>query len=309
MRFVAAALLIACVASFITLLPRSASADGGFGLTITPEELEWGDKVRIEGYDWFDGDLTISVRFVERRQPDHFYVPPIAPGDFSFERVLRFEGIDGLPDEPTPGWVEVTVQVGSGVVRRSHVITVDGRRPDDAAFIGGRIDYGELPLEGLYVVWVPLNDSGAYEFAWTNRGEAYRTTYLTPGDWFVGLFDLEGHAHAAGPGVFAVTGYSEEIGADVTLAGRLVHVAPGETVDGVDFTLAPGPAPASEATRVPQPPADPTPTSLALTVAAERERAKQTSNGWLAPALLGAGGGLLAASVGTLHLAGRRRRR
>ena len=88
---------------------------------------------------------------------------------------------------------------------------------------------------------------------------------------------------------------------------RIVTVEPGQPLEGIDFTIAAGPAAADEAIRVgampTQPPADEairvdaTPTEvLALAASAQAvPTSAATSNGWLGPALLGTAGGLLLA--------------
>ncbi len=294
---------VALLVLITSLAPIAVEADGGFVLSIEPEELEWGQSVQLEGTYWPEGDVEISARFLnERFQPDGADIPPVPPGDFSFDTLLRFEEVAGLPDRPTPGWVEITVHVGRIEMHRSLVVIADGGRPPDAGYVSGRIDHGQLSMSGIYVVWAPADEQGAYAFNWSD-GNDYHTDYLGPGEWFVGLYDLQGKAHAIGGDVFAITAYSNELGSDVTLTGRLVTVRPGEPLGGVNFTLAEGPAPAAEATRI-SPAA--TPTSPASAVGSARDASG--SSGWLALALLGVGGGFLVAAAGTVRWVARRRR-
>ena len=287
--------------------PGAAQADGGFGLLIEPEELEWGQSVRLEGSAWPKGDVQISARFLsERFQPDGSDIPPIAPGDFSFQQVIAFDDIAALPLEPTPGWVEITVLVGEVKMHRSLVVVADDRRPPDAAYISGRVHNLPSPSSSVVIVWSAVGDSAAHAFTWvvTESGQ-YETDYISEGEWFVALYALDEQRYAGDRDLTAITAYSEELDRYITLTGRVVTVRPGEAVEAVDFTLVEGPAPAAEATRIAPPP---TSTALAPTVAAAREMSASSSNGWLAPALLGVGSGLLLAVVGTMRLAAWRRR-
>ena len=299
-------LIFASLTLVISFWSGAAQADGGYFLSFEPEELEWGQSVRLEGGAWPEGDVQISARFLDERfQPDGSDIAPVAPGDFSFERVIAFEDIAALPQQPAPGWVEITVLVGSNEVHRSLVVTAEGRRPPDAAYISGRVHNLPSPPPSLVIIWVPVGDSSAYQFTWVEGGQ-YETAYIAEGEWFVALYALDEQSHAGDPDLTAITAYSKELGKDITFTGRVVTTGPGEAVEGVDFTLAEGPAPAAEATRIPR---QPTPTSAAPspTVAPAPEMSESSANGWLAPALLGSGSGLLLATVGTMRLSARRR--
>ena len=304
-------LIIASLALVLSFWPGAAQAKGGFILSVEPEELEWGQSLRLEGSDWPEGDVQILARFFnERFRPDGADISAefsgdVAPGDFSFERVIAFDDIAALPQQPAPGWIEITVLVGDNEVHRSLVVTADGRRPPDAAYISGRVHNMPSPTSSIFVIWSPVDDPSAYDFRGVPGSGEYRIDYLPEGEWFVGIYDLNEQRHAADRDLTAITAYSKELGKFITLTGRLVTAQPGEAVEGVDFTLVEGPAPAAEATRIAPPP---TSTALAPTVAAAREMSASSSNGWLAPALLGVGSGLLLAVVGTMRLAAWRRR-
>ncbi len=307
------ALIVASLTLVLSSWPGAAQAKGGFSLLVEPEELEWGQSVRLEGSDWPEGDVQISARFYnERFRPDGADITAefsgdVAPGDFSFERVIAFDDIAGLPQQPTPGWIEVTVLVGINEMHRSLVITADGRRPSDAAYISGLI-HNMSPASSLFVIWSPVDDPSAYAFKGVGgSGSGYRIEYLAEGEWFVGLYDLNGQRHAAGTDLIAITAYSKELGKNITFTGRVVTARPGEAIEGFDFTLVEGPAPAAEATTIAPQRALTTATPAPTWAPPAPEMSSSSSDGWLAPALLGVGSGLLLAMVGTMRIAGRRR--
>lgn len=299
-----AVLIVASLALVISFWPGAAQADGGFSLLVEPEELEWGQPIRLEGSYWPEGDVQVSARFLtERFQPDGANIPPVAPGDFSFERAIDFDDIAALPQQPAPGWAEITVLVGDIDIHRSIVVTADGRRPPDAARISGRVHNLPSPAPSLVIIWAPVGDSGAYDFTWVTDGQ-YETGYIAEGEWFVALYALDEQHHAGDRDLTAITAYSERQEKEITFTGRVVTANPGQAVEAVDFTLVEGPAPIAEATRIPR---APTPTSLAAPAVEAPEPSASNSNGWLGPTLLGIGGGLLVAWVGTIRLVGRRR--
>ena len=300
-------LIVASLTLVMSFWPGAAQADGGYVLSVEPEELEWGRPVRLEGSAWPEGDVQISARFFkERFQPDGWDISSATRGDFSFQRVIAFDDISALPQRPAPGWVEITVLVGSNEVHRSIVITADGRRPPDAGYISGAVHNLPPPPRSFFIIWAPIDDSAAYNFVGVPDSGQYETLYISEGEWFVGLYDLSEQRHAADPDLTAITAYSKELGKFITLTGRVVTAGPGEAVDGVDFTVVEGPAPAAEATRIARP-RSPTSAAPAPTVAPAREMSASSSAGWLAPTLLGVGSGLLLAVVGTMRLAARRR--
>ena len=300
-------LIIASLALVLSFWPGAAQADGSFFLSVEPEELEWGQSVRLDGSAWPEGDVQISARFLsERFQPDGWDISSDARGDFSFQRVIAFDDISALPQQPAPGWIEITVLVGENEVHRSLVVTADGRRPPGAGYISGSVHDLPPPPRSFFIIWAPIDDSAAYNFVGVPDSGQYETLYISEGKWFVGLYDLSEQRHAAGPDLTTITAYSKELGKLITLTGRVVTAGPGEAVEGVDFTVVEGPAPVAEATRIARPPA-PTSVAPAPTVAPAPEMSASSSNGWLAPALLGGGSGLLLAVVGTMRLAAWRR--
>ena len=305
-------LIVASLTLVLSFWPGAAQAKGGFVLFIEPEEVEWGQSVRLEGSDWPEGVVQISARFYnERFRPDGADIASefsgdVAPGDFSFERVIAFDEITSLPQQPTPGWIEITVLVGVNEMHRSLVVTADGRRPPGAAYISGLV-HNMSPASSLFVIWSPVDDPSAYAFKGVAGSGGYRIDYLSEGEWFVGLYDLNGQRHAAGRDLIAITAYSKELGKNITFTGRVVTARPGEAIEDSDFTLVEGPAPAAQATKIASPRALTTATPAPTWAPPAQEMSSSSSDGWLAPALLGVGSGLLLAVVGTMRLAGRRR--
>ena len=293
----AIAATIAFLALFLAVSPRTADAKGGFGLSIEPEELQWGQPAQLKGSAWPEGMVEVSARFSPTRlRPDGAEIPPISPGDFSFESVLLFENVAGLPEQPAPGWIEFTVRVGEVEMWRSLLVIVDGRRPPDSAYLSGRVRDKPPPPSSIVIVWAPVDEPEAYRFTWTAEGGEYQTDYIAPGEWFVGLYDVSEKWHAADADLQAVTGYAKELSKEVTLMGRVVRVRPGQPLAGIDFTLAAGPAPASDAIRVVTP-TEPQPAAETSVQAAPGSSA--ISNGWLGPTLLGTATGLLLAFAAT----------
>ena len=319
MRLLAIAAPVVLLILFVSLSSRTVEAKSGFVLSVQPEELEWGGPVRWTGTDWPEGEVEVSARFSPSQiRPSGVAIPPIAPGDYSFDGTLLFENISGLPEQPTPGWIELTVRVGEVEIWRSLVVTVDGRRPPDAAYVSGRVHNLPSNPQSFVIVWAPVDDSAAYAFTFTSGD--YQTGHLPEGEWFVGLTDISEQWHASDADLQPVIGYSRELGRDVTLMRRMVTLGPGQALEGIDFTLAAGPAPAGEAIRVgatpTQPPANEairvgaTPTEAPAFVASAQAATTSaaTSNGWLGPTLLGTAGVLLLAVTATMRWRFRRPR-
>ena len=306
MRPLAIAAIAVSLILFVSLSSRTVEADGGFALSIEPEKLEWGESVRWAGTYFPEGKVEVSARFSPSRiRPDGAEIPPIAPGDYSFDGSLLFENVSGLPEQSTPGWVEFTVRVGEVEMWRSLVVTVDGRRPPDSAYVSGRVRNLPSPPGSFVIVWVPVDDPAVYAFTWTDESGEYQTDYIHEGEWFVWLYAVSGQWHAADADLQAVTGYSNQLSKDVTLMRRIVTVRPGQPLEGVDFTLAAGPAPADEAIRVGATPTE----APALEASAQAvPTSAASSNGWLGPVLLGTAGGLLLAVTATMRWRYRRPR-
>lgn len=288
-------LLVALLST--ALLPMaSASAKGDFTVEIKPEEVEWGGTVWLTGESArADRQFEVSPRFSTERpdggnvQPEStFLVTPGADGTFRVPFELP-SGIQSMPDDPQPGWLAFSIHelvggrftgdLGTTLI----VVTEDGRRPADAGFISGRVD-SLRPDANLYMVWSPVDDPGAYQYRGMFQVSTFRTDYLDDGEWFVGIYDVSGGWHAAGPELQAVTGYSRELSTEITLTGRTVTVRDGQPVRNVTFQLAPGPAPAEGAIVVGT--SEASPASPAGTSSAG-------SSGWLALTMLGAGGAAL----------------
>ena len=294
MRLLAITATVVFLTLFVSLSSGTVEAKGGFVLSIQPEELEWGEPVRWTGTDWPEGEVEVSARFSSSRiRPSGAKIRSIAPGDdFSFDGTLLFENVSGLPEQPTPGWIELTVRVGEVEMWRSLVVTVDGRRPPDAAYVSGRVRNLPSNPQSFVIVWAPVDDPAAYAFTFTDASGEYQTRHLSEGEWSVGLYDISEQWHASDADLQAVIGYSKELGRDVTLMGRIITVGPGQPLKGIDFTLAAGPALADGAIRVG---ATPTEAPSLVASAQAAPTSASISNGWLGPTLLGTAGVLLLA--------------
>ena len=246
MRLLAIAATVVFLILFVSLSSRTVEAAGGFVLSIEPEELEWGEPVRWSGTYWLEGKVEMSARFLPSRlRPDGAELPRIAPGDYSFDGILLFQNVSGLPEQPTVGWIEFTVRVGEVEMWRSLVVTVDGHRPPDSAYMSGRVRNLPSPQKSFVIAWAPVDDPAAYAFTWTDESGEYRNDYNLEGEWFVWFYDISEQSYAADADLQAVTDYSNQLGKDVTVMRRIFTLGPGQPLEGIDFTLAAGPAPAA----------------------------------------------------------------
>ena len=339
MRLIVVATIVS-LAFVGSLAPRAAEAKcGGPALGVLPvdtsevtyyREVQWGDTVQLEGWCWSTWsaeqqkrvsmveEVEIAARYVPTRPetpgagapPEAAFVVTAVDDEPGFEATFHLEDVANAPQPRTPGWIEFTAQSGEYRAWNYALVTVDGRRPPDGSYVSGQVEYLGASPSDIFVVWSPMDDSAAYAYTGIRDGGAYRTyDYLAPGDWFISVVDINETSHGADPDLRAVIGYSKELERDVTLMGRVVTVGPGQALTDVDFTLTEGPAPTDDAVRVSSAPTPaPTPTSLALAVAAAREASGSSSNAWLGPTLLGAGGGLFVAFAATTRWAVRRRR-
>ena len=287
-------------------------------------EAEWGDTVRLQGYcwaAWSAGELVwtaeeveVFARFLPERPDVENSEPPLEPSlaitdlyNAAFEELLRFDDIYGAPEQPRPGWIELIARSGGEEARSSFVVTLDGRRPPGSAYVSGRVHSMPPPPYGIYVVWAPVDDPGPYRFTIVPSDGEYRTDYLYGGDWFIGIYDINEELQAAGPELQPVTGYSRELDKNVTLTGLTLAVPNGQSLQGIDFVLADVPGPASEATQADTAP-DETQASPPAPVeardaglATQLEESGGGSAGWLGPALLGTGGGLILAMAAVMR--------
>ena len=326
---VTAALLVAS-ASFASL-PAEAKGCSNPRLDIAPPgseheyaaylEAEWGDTVRLYAYCWFarvDGErwtaeeVDVFARFVSERPGGEVGELPPEPSlaiagmeNGGFDELLRLVDVYGAPEQPQPGWIEFIArangeEVGTSMeARTSIVITADGQRPHGSAYVAGRIDNMPTPYNGIYVVWAPVDNPGAYAFALVPDSGEYRTDYLSEGEWFIGIYDINEEQEAVGPELRPAGGYSRELDKDVTLTGRTVTVTDHQPLAGIDFTLSDPPAPEEDATAISSE-LDEAQSSLSASDEAPASPFTQlesqsdgASAGWLGPALLGAGGGLI----------------
>lgn len=335
---VAATAVLLVVATSFASRPAEAKC-GGPMLDIAPHEskhdyavrleAEWGETVRLSGYCWVvwvageprtADEVDVFARFL----PDHpsGNVRELSPDpslaitgveNGGFDELFRLDDVYGAPEQPQAGWIEFTARAGGEGVRtsmeahRSIVITAGGQRPPGSAYVAGRVHGMPSPPHGIYVVWAPVDDPGAYGFAPVPNGGEYRTDYLSEGEWFIGIYDINEEQQAVGPELRRVAGYSRELDKEVTLNGRTVAVTDAQPLAGLDFSLsappasAQDPAPIETALDEPEPSiigADEAPVSPAKQVETEPD---STVAGWLGPALLATGGGLILTLAATMR--------
>ena len=70
---------------------------------------------------------------------------------------------------------------------RSLVVTADGRRPPDSAYVSGRVRNLSSPPGSFVIVWVPVDDPAVFAYTWTDEIGEYQTDYIPEGEWFVWL--------------------------------------------------------------------------------------------------------------------------
>jgi hypothetical protein len=275
-----------------------AAADGGWTLEVAPDEVEWGGTVWLTGQTMLEGQqFEVSPEFLTERpgggpgymRPEsRVLITPTGDGSFRVPFTLPKEAY-ATPDAPQPGWVRFAMrELSNGeeiaaLGPRIVVVTENGGRPADSGFISGRVQ-DMPPAASLFAVWAPADDPGAYRFTGIAEDGAFRTDFLEDGAWFIGLYDLSGGWHAAGPDLQAVTGYARELSSEVTPAGRIFTLRDNQPLEDVEFQLAPGPAPAEGAIVVGT--SEASPASPAGTSSAG-------SSGWLALTMLGTGGAAL----------------
>ena len=87
MRLLAIAATVVFLILFVSISSRTVEADGGFVLSIEPEDLEWGEPVRWEGTYFPEGKVEVSARFSPSRlRPDGAEIPPIRSRRFFIRR-------------------------------------------------------------------------------------------------------------------------------------------------------------------------------------------------------------------------------
>ena len=329
MRPFTIAVTVTFVAVLLSAMPRPAAAKCGEWamLYVQPPashvdsqyvEVAWDDTVSVWGFCWAEWDadgalvwtpdeIELSARFVHSRadvggerpgEPD--LVVDYAKGE-GFETSFDLDDVPNAPTPPEPGWIEFTARAGEMEIQTYVMVTADGVRPPDSAYLAGRIDNMPPPPYGIYVVWAPVDDPGAYAFALVPDSGEYRTGYLSEGEWFIGVYDINEEQEAVGPELRPAAGYSRELDKEVTLTGRTVTVTDAQPLAGIDFTLSDLPAPEEDNTAISSN-LDEAQSSISASDEAPASPATQlesqsdgTSAGWLGPALLGAGGGLILA--------------
>ena len=285
-------------------------------------ELAWGDTVSLSGFCWAEWDaagalvwtpdeVELLARFVHSRadaggerpgEPD--LVVSYAKRE-GFEASFDLDDVPNAPDPPAPGWIEFTARAGEMEVQTYVMVTADGARPPGSAYVTGRVHNMPPPPYGIYLIWAPVDDPSAYRYTIVPNSGEYRTDYLSEGEWFVGIYDINEEQQAVGPDVQPVTRYSRDLDREITLMGRTVTIPANQPVDGFDFTLTDPPASGSGAPPTP----DPAQAARAAPVeaqddapaapATQLEKSDGGSAGWLGPALLGTGGGLILAMAAT----------
>lgn len=216
-------------------------------------EIEWGEKALLNGFCWaaWSGgeqvwtadEVAVYARFLPA-SPDFDSDVPSVPSlvitdieNASFQATFRSKEISGAPETPQPGWIEFIARAGDVEARTSIVVTAEGHRPPDAGYVVGTVHNLRPPPQSVVVVWTPVDDPSAYKYAFVTSDGPYRTGYLAPGEWFIGLYDVSELQYGIDQDLETASGYARELGREVTLQGRRVTIAEGQVLQGVDFTL------------------------------------------------------------------------
>ena len=212
---VTAALL---VAALLSAAPRPAEAKCGEWamLDVQPPasheysryvEVAWGDTVSLSGFCWAEWDaagaliwtpdeIDLLARFV--------HSPAVAGGerpgepdlvvDYAkregFAASFDLDDVPNAPDPPAPGWIEFTARAGEMEVQRYVMVTADGARPPGSSYVTGRVHNMPPPPYGIYLIWAPVDDPSAYQYTNVYDSGEYRTGYLSEGEWFIGIYDI-----------------------------------------------------------------------------------------------------------------------